>query len=187
VVDARQPRSFDDGTVLLGIDTIIADGPSDAHPDCWALCETLPEDETANAIADVVEDANGDGTSRYTITLQRRITPGALTEITYKSWSGATEVAGEFTSLPGDTGADGISGTHSGNDEIPRTEDITVLFNCCLNETCTPAFGNYSCDIDHSGDATSADILRLIDVLNGAGEFLMPWDGQSPHNDGECH
>ena len=51
------------------------------------------------------------------------------------------------------------------------TADIGSLIDCCLNETCTPTWGIYSCDIDRSGKVGAADLLRLIDLLNGAGAF----------------
>ncbi|MFQ5590762.1 MAG: hypothetical protein ACE5HE_06350, partial [Phycisphaerae bacterium] len=175
VVDARQPTDVDDASVLQGIDTVVVEGPSDANARCWTLCETLSE-RTGNDIAGVAENAKGDGTSEYSITLARRITPGAVTRVRYDSWSGATHATGAFTSLPGDVGADLVS----------DTGDLGEMVDCCLNRNCVPPFGLYSCDIDHSGSATGADVLRLIDLLNGAGEFPRAWDGQAPHDDGEC-
>ncbi len=177
VIDARQPREVGQGTVLQGIDTIEVNGPADANAACWTLCETEVEG-SENNIASVVEDPPG----TYTIEFERRITPGAVTKITYTSWSGATEETGIFTSLPGDTGADGTSGYAGGL----ATRDVITLVACCLNQSCTPPFDEYSCDIDHSGAVTGADVLRLIDLLNGSGEFLRMWDGQSAHDDGEC-
>lgn len=45
-----------------------------------------------------------------------------------------------------------------------------------LNDVAPPLHGLYSEDIDHSGVFTSADLLRLIDLLNGAGAY-DPWNG----------
>jgi hypothetical protein len=56
--------------------------------------------------------------------------------------------------------------------------DIVAMSACCLNEFCVPAYGEYSCDIDHSGTTTAADLVRLLDLLNGAGEFTRPWEGE---------
>ncbi|UCE58663.1 MAG: hypothetical protein JSU63_14615 [Phycisphaerales bacterium] len=171
-VDARQPRDINNAATLQGIDTIMASGPADAaDPSCWSLCETQAEGG-ANGIASVTEDTPGN----YTITLDRRITPGAVTKITYTPDSDPASV-GTFTSLPADSTADGVS----------NTADILGLIDCCLNLVCTPPWGMvYSCDIDQSAVVNTADILRLIDLLNGAGQFTQPWNLASPYDGGEC-
>ena len=117
---------------------------------------------------------NQDGT--YTLILSHPITPGAVTVITYESTSGNTVDKARFTSLPADSNADGVS----------CSGDILRLIDCCLNEVCEPPFGIYSCDIDQSEVTNSADILRLIDLLNGAGQFIREWNFAEPHDHGEC-
>ena len=47
-----------------------------------------------------------------------------------------------------------------------------------LNEVATPPHGIYSTDIDHSGQLLPADILRVIDLLNGSGRYVE-WLGVS--------
>ncbi|UCE60987.1 MAG: hypothetical protein JSU63_04395 [Phycisphaerales bacterium] len=164
-VDARQPRDINNGAVLQGIDTFDVSGPASAdNLDCWTLCETVVEG-TANSIGSIVDDGRGN----YTITLNRRISPGAVTTLTYTPDAGAAST-GTFTSLPADSSADGVS----------NTADILSLIDCCLNAVCTPAWGVYSCDIDQSAVVNTADILRLIDLLNGAGQFVQPWNLASP-------
>lgn len=69
-----------------------------------------------------------------------------------------------YSSLPADSNADGTS----------APGDIISLINCCVNEVCTPPYGDYSCDINHDGSWNSSDISRLIDLLNGAQTFI-PW------------
>ncbi len=104
--------------------------------------------------------------------LQRRITPGAVTTITYAS---TVRQTGVFTSLPADSNGDGIA----------RADDIAAMVACCLRGGCavpTP----YQCDIDQSGGIDAADILRLIDLLNGAGEFTRAWNMAVVHDLGEC-
>jgi len=169
MTDARQPRKLSEGTVLQGIDTILATGPTGADASCWSLCETKPEG-AANDIAGVADD----GAGNYTITLNRRITPGAVTKITYTADDDSKQTA-TFIFLPADSDANGVS----------NTGDILKLIDRCLNEVELPAFGDYSCDIDQSGVASSADILRLIDLLNGAGSFAS-WNLQSAYDGGEC-
>ena len=160
VLDAGQPRDVHDGT-LQGIDTIVVTGEAGSENRCFVLCETLTED-TVNEIADVVEDPDG----TYTITLDRRITPGAATTITFDELG--YDTSGWFKFLPGDVNADQTS----------DIEDIVEMVDCCLNQNCTPVHGEYSCDLDRSGGTSGADVLRLIDLLTGAGELTMPWDGE---------
>lgn len=174
VVDARQPRDINDASILQGIDTIVVAAPDGADVDqgiCWSLCETDLEG-APNSIASVAD--NTDGT--FTITLDRRITPGAVTTVTYASTSDNTIVTGRFTSLPADSSNSGVS----------STADILSLIDCCLNQVCEPPFGIYSCDIDHSQVHNTADILRLIDLLNGAGQFAREWNLAMVDDNGEC-
>ncbi|UCE62286.1 MAG: M4 family metallopeptidase [Phycisphaerales bacterium] len=168
VIDARQPR---DATTaeLQGIDLIVTQAPMGADPSCWALCETDSE-EAPNTIEGVTEYALG----VYSIQLARGLTPGAVTKITYQG--NTASATGSFTSLPADSNADGLS----------NTSDILSLIDCCLNEVCTPPYDKYSCDIDRSDVVNTADILRLIDLLNGAGAFLRGWNLESPYDGGEC-
>ncbi|UCE59544.1 MAG: hypothetical protein JSU63_19135 [Phycisphaerales bacterium] len=171
VVDARQPRVIDSAHSLQGIDTFSVGAPPGAEPECWTLCETQQEYwYRFNKVDHVVDHGDGE----YAIVLDRRITPGGVTKITYTDNNGIKHT-GKFTSLPADVSADGIS----------NTDDILSLIDCCLNEVCTPAWGIYSCDIDHSGVVNTADILRTIDLLNGAGSFRS-WNLATPHDDGEC-
>ncbi|UCE60275.1 MAG: hypothetical protein JSU63_00710 [Phycisphaerales bacterium] len=172
VVDARRPYPVGDESSLLGIDTIVIAASTDADITddiCWSICETAAT-ETSNSIVGITD--NGDGT--YTIGLGRAITPGAVTTVSYTS-STCTVSRGRFTSLPGDASADGLS----------NTNDILSLIDCCLNGVCVPPFGDYSCDIGHTGTVTSLDIRRLIYLLNGAGSF-REWLFATPHDEGEC-
>ncbi|UCE60040.1 MAG: hypothetical protein JSU63_21680 [Phycisphaerales bacterium] len=173
MTDARQPRDINNAELLQGIDTIVVSGPAGTDAGggkCWSLCETAAG-STANDIADVVD--NGDTT--FTVTLDRRITPGAVTKVTFTSLGGVKST-GTFISLPADSSADGVS----------NTADILSLIDCCLNHVCTPPFGEYSCDIDQSDVVNTADILRLIDLLNGAGQFTRAWNLASPIDTGIC-
>jgi hypothetical protein len=160
VLDARQPRDVDDGTILQGIDCVVVTGDSSLNPACFTLCET--ESEGSDNDLTVVEAPVG----TYTITLDRRITPGAVTQITFNEGEN-NESAGTYSSLPADTNADQVS----------DVDDIIELVECCLNQSCVPAHGEYSCDIDHSGSSNGADVLRVLDLLNGAGDFTRAWDG----------
>ncbi len=168
-IDARQPRSVEDGSPQ-GTDRIEAVGPPGAEMGCWSLCET-GIDGTANFVVSSPEI--GPGT--YQIALDRHITPGALTKITYTSGDGVI-TTGTFTSLPADSNGDGLS----------DTADIATLIDCCLDASCEVTPGARSCDINRSETVTSEDLLRQIDLLNGAGRFKMSWSLESPSTDKVC-
>ena len=69
--------------------------------------------------------------------------------------------------LPADAGQDGVS----------AAGDINALINA-INLVPGLDLPIYAADINRSGVTTGADILRLIDLLNGAGDF-NPWIAQS--------
>jgi len=173
-VDARQPRLLDDATYTLGIggdaaNAITVVAPSGADPSCWSMCETQLEG-TANDIESVVD--NNDDT--YTITLQRPITAGAVTEITYTDSDGLRHTA-SYTSLPAD----------SDGSELVERADVDFHVDCCLDASCSP-YGVYSCDINYSAAVTVEDLARLVDLLNNAGDFTRPWEGQTPDLTLDC-
>jgi hypothetical protein len=114
-------------------------------------------DLSPNSIVSVAD--NGDCT--YTVTLDRAITPGELTMITYSSSTGATVAAGTFTFLPGD--ADG--------DRTAAPADILAVIDSLNNVVALPV---ERADMDRDGTPAPADMLRVIDLLNGAGAF-QPW------------
>ena len=144
------------------------------RPPCFSLCET-DDGGDANSIVDVVETQVAGGSGTYTLTLARPITPGAVTTLTYTD-NGLTSQTGTFTAHPANVDADGMAGGL----------DIMEMIDCCLNGTCTPAWGDYSCDIDGSGDAHPPDLIGLLDLLNGAGP-LNPWNATAlPSAQGIC-
>lgn len=167
-IDARQPHLPGDAAIRQGIGalgganvpaqpiTIVLDPPATgAAAECFSLCETA-DTGAPNDIASV-EDL-GDGS--YRIILDRPITTAAVTTISYTGDGSFVE----YVSSPANVNGDSASGA----------PDITELIDCCVNQTCEPLWGNYSCDIDNNGSPGPADITRLIDLLNGASEF-EPW------------
>jgi hypothetical protein len=147
--DARRPHEPGSPHVLLGIDRVVATGPAGAEPSCWELCETV-SDFGDNFVADVVEDPPGS----YTIMLDRPITPGAFTSISY---TGAIELQTEtYCSLPGDVHFTRIV------DEV----DVQQL-RVRLQDPTNPQWSEYITDCDHSGEFTPLDLLCLMDILVG--------------------
>ncbi|MFQ5591002.1 MAG: M4 family metallopeptidase [Phycisphaerae bacterium] len=169
LIDARQPSALYDG-LPQGIDSLVAFGPSAAQKGCWSLCETGTEG-LGNSVASSTETAPG----MYLIELERSITPGAVTTITYTSGTGVT-ATGTFTSLPADVDGSGLS----------DSADITSLIDCCFDAACATPPRMHSCDIDRSGAVTSEDLERLIDLLNGGGDLTKSWHLQSPSTAANC-
>jgi hypothetical protein len=166
VVDARQPNPIGSLVPRQGIDTLVVAGPEGASIDCWQLCETV-EDGSPNGIASAVESPAG----TYTIVLDRPISVGAVTTLTYLAPVRGTSNTGVFTSHPANINGD----TGSGALDIIATID-------CLNgvnlETACPWGDPYSRDIDQNGGFAPSDILRVIDLLNGADTYDV-WNGVS--------
>ncbi len=168
-VDARQPHSSNDSLLGQGIGSpgeagaqrepiiISLDPPIGGGEDCFELCETAA-DPAPNAIAAVTYLGGG----LYEIVLDRPITVHAVTTIQYQVDGSFVE----YTSHPANiNGAD---------QAVPG--EVLELIDCCLDDVCTPTWGNHSCDIDHSEQATPTDILRVIDLLNGA-DLFDAWNG----------
>jgi hypothetical protein len=169
VVDARQPHPMHDATTPQGIDTIRVIAAPDVSDCCWELCESDVGD-SPNFIAEIEESAGG----AYTLTLNRPITPGAVTTIDYAG-SLDREGRGRFISHPGNVNGDAQAGP----------SDVLALIDI-LDRVATPTWDDYSCDADRDGDCDPHDILRVIDLLNGAGTFV-PYNGtELPSESGVC-
>jgi hypothetical protein len=167
VVDARQPHPLDNADDLWGIDTILVEAVTGDDRKCWSFCETNDRGYGPNAIDRVTD--HDDGT--FTITLDRPITPGAVTMLSYA----LDRDSASFTSHPANVDGDSAA----------SPVDILALIDF-LNDVAPLPWGLYSCDMDHCGQCALADILRLIDLLNGAGAF-EPWNGTVlPENPGIC-
>lgn len=159
VVDARQPHPPADGSQLQGIDRLIVTAPAGAgRSECWNICSGDPAATPSVTSVEVLSDG------ALALMLDRPFPPGAQTQIRYGGSDNCGETFGHFTYLPGDVNADGTT----------TVADILAHVDRCLNNLQAPAFGAYSCDIDRSGQSGGSDLLRLIDLLNGAGAYA-PW------------
>lgn len=172
VVDAGRPSDPNNAALLQGINTITATAPHAALASCFTLCDTaFPVPVPANSVVSAVEveDPPGSGTYKYTITLARPITAGALTTLTYTDVHGLKS-SGRFNSHPANVNADLFA------QSFPPS-DVEFLLDA-LNGAATLPWGSYSGDVDRSAGVTAADILEEIDLLNGAGVYI-PWEGTS--------
>jgi hypothetical protein len=107
---------------------------------------------TAPSISDVTQILG-----RLTLQLDRAIPIGEWTCIEHTG-SGTTACAGW---LPNDVSGNGTS----------AAADIPWLMDCLDG---VRACEMWQCDADRSGQCQPADVLRAIDLLNGAGEY-EPW------------
>ncbi len=199
-IDARQPhlpnlavvldgdlQGIGDGTLANQITVeLILDNPSAslvADPACWTLCETDDRGFTPNAIKDVTQVSN----DTYMIELERAITPGEATAITYTGDSNGKLV---YRSHPGNVNGDNGDGKTFAN-------DITWLVNNINGLTdFTPQFGLFSTDINRDG-VTSVnepkdpmnpdDIDTLVDLLDGNNGFQVWFDTNLPVSNLACN
>lgn len=155
-VDARQPNPVGSLTPAQGIQTLTVTAPSGADAECFTLCETASSG-TPNTITNVMANGN-----TYTLTLARPITRGAVTRIAYNPEFG-TGSTGTFISHPGNVNGDTTA----------APTDILAIIDCInnVNPMTQCPWGIYSQDIDQSGVLGAPDILRTIDLLNGADVF----------------
>ncbi|RME41760.1 MAG: hypothetical protein D6788_00555 [Planctomycetota bacterium] len=94
------------------------------------------------------------------LVLQRPLTPGVWTDITFD-----TQTI-RLGYLPGDVNADAVS----------NAADVAALLDVLNGATSPPPL--WSTDIDRSGATGPGDLLRLIDLLQGAGAYEV-WNGAS--------
>lgn len=169
-VDSRQPHTVDDAANLKGVRLFTVSAPLNiTDKSCWSVHETnqneamhpdLQPPAGSNTVMALVDDGGGS----YTIKLQRAIAHGEVATITYDNTAlnGSTVVAATFIYHPADVN----NGDHTSN-----ADDISALIESLDGTTPLP---NERADVNRDGQQGPADILRLIDLLNGAGAF-MPW------------
>ena len=168
-VDARQPSEPRVASPRQGIGSpgatgsprepivIRLDPPAVGAEGCFSLCETAADPVAGpNAISGVTYLGSGS----YEIVLTHAIAAGAVTTIQYTGDGSYVS----YTSHPSNVDADAAA----------DAADIASLIDCCLSDLCTPVWGLWSCDIDHSGSAGPGDVLRTIDLLNG-GDVFEVW------------
>ena len=159
-VDARQPHPALSVMPAQGIGSVndpvvVTLSPVTPNvPACFQMCESAADPVAGpNAIAEIVSLPGG----KYRIVLDRPITTNAITTIEYLG--GGDWV--KFTSHPANTNADLEA----------NASDVSAFIECCLDATCDPPADALNCDIDRSGASTLADLITLIDLLNGADTF----------------
>lgn len=163
-VDARQPHPMNSPNLRQGIGAtgfpgILAEpihiqlSPAVAGAEgCFSLCESAADPLGPNGIASVVYHGSG----VYQINLNRAISMGAVTKITYEGDGSFITYASHPANVNSDT--------------ISSPLDILTLIDG-LNGVHVPPLTPYQCDLDRTLVCSPADIITLIDMLNGAGGF----------------
>ncbi|MCH9001854.1 MAG: hypothetical protein IIC02_04700, partial [Planctomycetes bacterium] len=160
-IDAREPHDINDVTARKGWDRMVMSFSCDP-----ASIGLVPGDFTvsgvpAGAVPGVRNVPIDSVANTATVMLDDKITPAQWTCIAHPG-SGGQWCMGY---LPADAGQDRVS----------TAGDINQLIDSINLVASLPI---YATDINRNGVTTGADILRLIDLLNGAGDFA-PWIAQS--------
>ena len=161
-IDAREPHSINNATARNGWDRMVISFSCDP-----ATIGLVPGDFSVTGVpAGVVPGVSSvpidSVANTATVMLDDMITPGNWTCIAHPE-SGSEWCAGF---LPADASQDGLS----------TANDINALINA-INLLPGLELPIYATDINRSGVTNGQDILRLIDLLNGAGDF-DPWIAQ---------
>jgi hypothetical protein len=164
-VDARQPHPLNDPNKSQGLTVIQLAAPAGVDPKCWRICES-PSNLPENSIIMVSEN---DGL--YTLTLARPIAPGGALRIQYAELPGSTAFV--LYSHPGNVNGYGPS----------DAEDVeTAVY--CLRENDIKYCGEFI-DLNYSGAFNPADLITLLDLLNGAESFSV-WNGVELADEIDC-
>lgn len=153
VIDARQPNAADDSAEQYGwdaVDITFTKDPGSVLPVAFSVW-------TSRGFPPVINSVVGEGNTR-TLELSKRISPKAWTCFEYIP----AECDGWATCLgylPGDINSD--------RETTPN--DVTDLIDV-LSGVVGPA-ELWQCDADRSGHCAPADILRVVDILNGGGDL----------------
>lgn len=148
--DARQPFPPTGGP-LQGVQTVVItlSGRGSANLNCWSYCENP---DGSNAIASVTNT----GGNTFAVALATPLAQNTANRINYDGGIGGPLLIAH----PANTNADGVS----------SASDVLFVIDM-LNGVTSPPFGLFSQDIDHSNAFTPADILRTVDLLNGAAAY----------------
>jgi hypothetical protein len=166
-IDARAPYDLDDASLAArrGIGgpeepILLSVGVAGATADCFPLCETAADEVLGpNDRNGVVEVPQGE----YELTLLHPIAPGAVTTLSYGQQDFVSYVA-----HPGNANAD----------DQANSDDVDSLIEYL--DGAEPPFGMMSVDMDHSGAGNPADLIRIMDLFNGAELYDIWLDSDLP-------
>ncbi len=165
VTDARQPHPPSPPMVPQGIDRFVVRGPPNTGVmACWSLCEFgLPFETPSTFFSNIIDHSDG----TFSLVLDRPLYPGEVARLKYTDAAGGV-VGSSVMVLPGDVNGDGVS----------DATDVKRMLGVLRGDVAS-VWGIYSEDIDRSGALSPADLLRLIDLLQGAQAYSPGWNGRS--------
>jgi len=155
-IDAREPHDINNAAVGHGWDRMVMSfscDPNDIGLDPGDFTVQVVPADAAPQVSSVVLDSVA---NTVTVILDDKIAPGRWTCIGHAD-SGNQWCMGY---LPADANQDGMS----------SIGDINALIDS-LNRIPGAERPSHATDINRSGITNAQDLLRLIDLLNGAGEF----------------
>lgn len=155
-IDAREPHSIANVAARNGWDRMVLSFSCDPTSLGLTTGDFSVSTTPPNGVLGIGDVNVDDVANTVTVTLTDKILPGGWTCISHPA------SAGEWCMgyLPADASQDGLS----------APSDINALINAI---NLVPGFEQplYASDMDRSGLLLGSDILRLIDLLNGAGDF----------------
>lgn len=160
-IDAREPHGINDVAAVQGWDSIelIMNAASvTASAADFSLSET-----GGDGVAPLIIGASVLAGTSIRLDFDGPIETNAWTIVTHNASNTHTCIG----YLPADAGQDGLA----------SATDINALINS-INLVPGSILPDYATDINRSGVTNGQDILRLIDLLNGAGDFT-PWITQT--------
>ena len=162
-IDGRQPFDLD-GNHIAGLDVFqlffAGGGGTVSSITSSDLFLSEGGDVALPIISSLIPD---DSTGALTVILNRPLSPGVWTTITHLP--SATSIMIGF--LPGD-----IDGS-----ALVDGADVDFLLDALDASALTPL--SLTFDVDRSGEVNGHDVLRLIDMLNGAEAYDPPFLGDS--------
>ncbi len=158
-VDVLQP-SEPNGSSATGIRAI--DYTFNAFPNCTTPIagDYQVSQLGGTGIAPSIDSAQTQAGGEIRVTLSAPVNPGARTTITHM----LSGIGAEVGFLPGDVNRDGTT----------NRLDLTAIA-MSMDSLSLPLSDS---DMDRNGSTNTSDILRLIDLLQGAGMYDI-WDGSS--------
>lgn len=188
-VDARRPHPYYNSCEICldsifdffeGMDRFKIQASQIFQPQCWDSQITNINKELhilynhskfPELVIENIEQIDNDS---HSINMSVALTPGEIFSLTYTDYRQSVQTA-QFNFLPGDV---------DGNLTV-CIEDVESLINI-LEGTEQPQWGRYSADIDHSGAIKPADLLTLIDLMNGSGGYSVWLNASLDENQLDC-
>jgi len=188
-VDAGHPWLSTDSTrTQVGITKITVEivpdglhvGGSPTDPGCWDICENDPLNGLPVGIQSIFALPN----NQYEITLTRPLTARAATTFEYLG-NQSTKDFSRITTHPGNVDGNITAAVQGDIVQTGGIDNLLVRLRFFLDPNppfiLPPLQGEpYSLDIDRSGNFGPLDLLDIVDLMNGSGEYLISTCAQNP-------